>query len=52
MLDRLYRELLADSHLRVRGGLSPKTVRYMHTIVHKAVRTRPASDGQVLALWR
>jgi len=37
MLNGLYSELLADGNLRVHGGLSPKTVRYIHTIIHKAL---------------
>jgi len=37
MLNRLYADLLSDGHLRKPGGLSAKTVRYIHTILHKAL---------------
>jgi len=37
MLNRLYADLLADGHLTKDGGLSAKTVRYIHTIVHKSL---------------
>ena len=36
-LNRLYSELLADGHQTKEGGLSAKTVRYIHTIIHKAL---------------
>jgi hypothetical protein len=35
-LDRLYARLLAEGH-RAGGGLSPRTVRYVHTIIRKAL---------------
>lgn len=37
MLDRLYADLLGDGHQQAARGLSAKTVRYIHTIVHKAL---------------
>ena len=37
MLNRLYADLLQSGNLRDGGGLSPKTVRYIHTILHKAL---------------
>ncbi len=37
MLNRLYSELLTRGSKKTGGGLSPKTVRYIHTIVHKAL---------------
>jgi len=46
MLNGLYSELLADGNLRADGGLSPKTVRYIHTIIHKALAD--ALDAGVL----
>lgn len=36
-LNRLYGELLESGHRTQPRGLSPKTVRYIHTIVHKAL---------------
>jgi integrase len=36
-LNRVYAELLADGHQTQEGGLSAKTVRYIHTIIHKAL---------------
>ncbi|RIK03784.1 MAG: hypothetical protein DCC49_13810, partial [Acidobacteria bacterium] len=36
-LNGLYAELLADGRRNGAGGLSPKTVRYVHTIVHKVL---------------
>ena len=33
----MYSELLADGHQTKEGGLSAKTVRYIHTIIHKAL---------------
>jgi Phage integrase, N-terminal SAM-like domain/Arm DNA-binding domain len=37
-LDRLYTELLENGKLNAPGGLSPKTVRYLHNTLHKALR--------------
>ena len=37
MLNRLYGDLLAEGHLKEPGGLSAKTVRYIHTIIRKAL---------------
>ena len=42
-LTALYGELL-ESGKRTGGGLSPKTVRYVHTIVHKALEDAVDSD--------
>ncbi|MDX1468940.1 MAG: site-specific integrase [Acidimicrobiia bacterium] len=36
-LNRLYSDLLANGHKTREGGLSAKTVRYIHTIVHRAL---------------
>jgi integrase len=36
-LDRLYAKLLREGHRRKAGGLSPRTVRYTHTIIRKAL---------------
>ena len=36
-LNALYATLLADGRRNGAGGLSPKTVRYIHTIIHKAL---------------
>ena len=36
-LNRVYSELLAEGHQTQKGGLSAKTVRYIHTIIHKAL---------------
>ena len=36
-LDALYARLLASGRRDGRGGLSPRTVRYVHTILHKAL---------------
>jgi hypothetical protein len=33
----VYSELLAEGHQAQDGGLSAKTVRYIHTIIHKAL---------------
>ena len=33
----MYSELLADGHQTKEGGLSAKTVRYIHTIIHKTL---------------
>lgn len=40
MLDRLYAQLLAEGGRKdgKRGGLKPRTVRYIHTIVHRALK--------------
>ena len=37
MLNGVYANLLADGNKKVPGGLSTKTVRYIHTIIHKAL---------------
>ncbi len=37
MLNVLYSRLLASGNKVRKGGLSPKTVRYIHTILHKAL---------------
>jgi integrase len=37
-LDRLYAELVTHGRLDGRGGLAPKTVRSIHTTLHKALR--------------
>jgi integrase len=44
MLNRLYAYLMADGHQKKPGGLSAKTVRYIHTIVHKALADAVDSD--------
>lgn len=44
MLDRLYADLLTDGHRKRVGGLSAKTVRYIHTIVHKALADAVDTD--------
>jgi integrase len=36
-LNGLYSRLLVDGHAANGGGLSPRTVRYVHTILHKAL---------------
>jgi len=36
-LNRLYAELLASGRRDGRGGLSPRTVRYIHTVIRKAL---------------
>lgn len=36
-LNRVYSELLAEGHQTQDGGLSAKTVRYIHTVIHKAL---------------
>lgn len=36
-LDRLYAKLLREGHRRKPGGLSPRTVRYTHTVIRKAL---------------
>ncbi len=36
-LNALYGELLANGNQKTTGGLSPKTVRYVHTTVHRAL---------------
>jgi len=48
MLNRLYADLLSDGHLRKPGGLSAKTVRYIHTIVHKTLAD--AVDSGLIAV--
>lgn len=37
-LDQLYARLLKEGRQDGRGGLSPKTVRYLHNTMHKALR--------------
>src|SRR5438105_2434459 len=37
MLTDMYVDLLTSGHMTCDGGLSPKTVRYVHAIVHKAL---------------
>ena len=37
-LDRLYAELLKRGRADGKGGLSPKTIHYVHTTLHKALR--------------
>jgi integrase len=37
-LDRLYRDLLRDGSQREPGGLNPRTVRYIHTIVRRCLQ--------------
>ena len=37
LLNRMYADLLTDGHLKQPGGLSAKTVRYIHTIISKAL---------------
>ena len=46
-LNALYAELLANGRRNGSGGLSPKTVRYIHTIVHKALAD--AADAGLVA---
>jgi integrase len=36
--DQLYAQLLSDGAMRREGGLAPKTVRYIHNTLHKALR--------------
>jgi integrase len=48
MLNRLYADLLADGNRKVSGGLSAKTVRYIHTILHKALAD--AVDAGLIAI--
>ena len=48
MLNRLYADLLSDGHLRKPGGLSAKTVRYIHTILHKVLAD--AVDSELIAV--
>src|SRR5437016_7473615 len=47
MLTDLYVDLLESGNLKCDGGLSPKTVRYVHAIVHKALAD--AVDDGLLA---
>ncbi|MCC5954406.1 MAG: site-specific integrase [Acidimicrobiia bacterium] len=37
LLNAAYSELLESGHCKSKGGLSPKTVRYLHTTLHKAL---------------
>ena len=46
-LNSLYADLLRSGRRNSTGGLSPKTVRYIHTIVHKALSD--ATDAGVIA---
>lgn len=48
MLDRLYGDLSAAGHRHRPGGLSPTTIRYIHTIIHKTLSD--AADAGILAL--
>jgi len=48
MLNAMYADLLRDGHRHAEGGLSVKTVRYIHTIVHK-VLTDAVDTGLVAA---
>jgi integrase len=48
VLNRLYDYLLTDGKKNAEGGLSPKTVRYIHTIIHKAISD--AMDADLLAI--
>ena len=47
MLNRLYSELVSEGNRTKAGGLGPKTVRYIHTIIHKVLAD--ASDAGVVA---
>ncbi|MCZ7538136.1 MAG: site-specific integrase [Acidimicrobiia bacterium] len=47
MLDRLYADLLERGNHREKGGLSAKTVRYIHTTVRKALGD--AVDAELIA---
>jgi integrase len=47
MLNALYAELLEDGKLNASGGLAPKTIRYIHTTIHKALSD--AVDADLLA---
>ncbi len=38
VLNGLYSDLLTDGRKDGRGGLSPRTVRYIHTILHRALK--------------
>jgi len=44
MLNRLYADLLSGGHRKTDGGLSAKTVRYIHTIIHKALADAVDAD--------
>ncbi len=44
LLNRLYADLLADGHRTKEGGLSAKTVRYVHTIIHKLLADAVDTD--------
>ncbi|MEX2375860.1 MAG: site-specific integrase [Dehalococcoidia bacterium] len=44
MLNRLYADLLTGGHRKTDGGLSAKTVRYIHTIIHKALADAVDAD--------
>ncbi len=44
MLNRLYADLLANGNRNTGAGLSAKTVRYVHTIVHKVLTDAVDSD--------
>jgi integrase len=46
MLTTMYLELLESGRADGRGGLSPKTVRYIHTTVHKALADA-VDDGRL-----
>ena len=44
MLNRLYADLLSGGNRKTDGGLSAKTVRYIHTIIHKALADAVDAD--------
>ena len=44
MLNRVYAELLATGKLTAEGGLSAKTVRYVHTPLHKVLADAVDAD--------
>lgn len=44
LLNRLYADLLANGNRKNRGGLSAKTVRYIHTIFHESLADAVDTD--------
>jgi integrase len=44
MLNKLYADLLSEGNLNRAGGLSAKSVRYIHTIIHKALADAVDAD--------
>ncbi len=48
ILNKLYNDLLTDGKKNADGGLSPKTVRYIHTTLHKALGD--AVDADILGV--